>query len=146
MGAAGRPAPPRLESPTVRPVESTQSMQAHVASPDPEVQSETVKARCENCGDLHPVGDRRMGEVTTVCPHCGDTRYVSQCDAEPIEKSHADRIRDAVRDVAGVGEQTRENIVATYDLYYEFEAADEDDLKSIDGVGARTARRIVDAR
>ncbi len=112
----------------------------------PESHGETVEAKCTDCDDIHPVGDRRMNGITTVCPACDSPGYTTRCDATPIEKSHAERISDAVRDVDGVGEQTRENIITRYETYYEFEAADADELKTIDGVGDRTARRIIDTQ
>lgn len=109
-------------------------------------QTSAVTAHCTACDDVHPVGDRPMDGITTVCPHCGATGYTTECTADPIEKSHAERIADAVRDVRGVGEQTRTNIVAAYETYYAFEAADADALQEIDGVGRQTAQRIITAR
>lgn len=105
-----------------------------------------VVATCANCGDEHPVADRLIpGEaITTVCPHCGDTRYTSTALGGQSIKPDSERISDAVRDVRGVGNQTRENIISHFSTYQEFTNATESELCSIDGVGKQTAKRILE--
>lgn len=119
---------------------------ADATTPTEEEQADSVEANCADCGDVHPVGDRPMGYTTTECPRCGSTQYTSETTGDQITKSHSERIYDAVTDVRGVGAQTRDNIIETYGTYYEFEAADERELRAIDGVGRRTAEQIVAAR
>lgn len=145
LGRGGHPAP-GVRPPAIHHLvgsrEYTRPMMAQSMSSNEDAQNEDIEAHCTACGDVHPLGDRRMGWTTTICPHCGDTSYKSVCDADPITKSHSDRIHDAIVDVRGVGDQTRDNILDAYETYYTFEAADERELRSIDGVGKQTAKRI----
>lgn len=105
-----------------------------------------VEARCHDCNDVHPVGDRPRRLGTTACPACGSPGYTSECHDGEITKREADRIRDAIRDVQGVGEKNGAAIVAAFGHYPAFEAADADDLAAVEGVGPQTAARIVAAR
>lgn len=109
-------------------------------------QESTVVANCMECGDQHPVGDRSQTSGTTTCPRCGDTRYTSEVIGETDIKPDDARIRDAVQDVKGIGEETCENIISAYETYYDFEAASAEELNMIDGVGKLTSKRIVDNR
>lgn len=104
-----------------------------------------VEATCADCGDVHPVGDRRLDGVATECPACGSTRYTSTSTDDPIQKSENERIADAVGDVHGVGDRNLGFIQARFSTLAELEAADERALREIEGVGRQTAERIVDA-
>lgn len=103
----------------------------------------TVQATCTDCHDVHPLGDRPKRLGTTACPACGSPRY-DTLSTERIVKSEADRIRDAVSDVQGVGGQNLDAIVTRYSTLAELEAASASDLRSVQGVGRVTAERIVD--
>lgn len=105
-----------------------------------------VEARCSSCNDVHPVGDRPRLRGTTACPACGSTSYQSESVDGEIRKPEADRIRDACKDVQGVGQQNLAAIVATFDHYPAFEAAGADELAQVEGVGPKTATRIVEDR
>lgn len=106
----------------------------------------TVVANCSDCDDVHPASDRVFVEehVASTCPACGSTSYSSESTSEPIRKSEADRIRDAVSPVDGVGEQTCEALVERFIHYSALEAADHDDLVAVEGVGDMTAEGILD--
>ncbi|MDB9247500.1 helix-hairpin-helix domain-containing protein [Halorubrum ezzemoulense] len=99
-------------------------------------------AKCHNCGDEHPLGDRSMGFTTTTCPSCGTTSYESHPDGRGEVKPESERIADAIGDLDGVGDQTLDNILDTYDFYVEIEAASVDELTDIRLVGDATAERI----
>lgn len=103
-----------------------------------------VEATCYDCGDVHPVGDRRLNGVTTECPACGSPSYSSSSTDGRITKSEAKRIADAVRPVDGVGELTLANIQATFSTYVELEVADREQLLEIEGVGPMAAAGILE--
>ena len=112
------------------------------ASTDSDEQEASLAARCTDCDDLHPLGDRQMDGVTTICPACGSPSYRSEPQGDQTIKPDDERIADAVRDINGVGDQTLENIIEAFSTYYEFEAATERELRQIEGVGKQTAARI----
>lgn len=114
-----------------------------VTTPDDE---QMVGARCYRCDDEHPLGDRPMGEVTTCCPHCGDTRYESVVHNKTHIKPDTERIADVVRGIDGVGEGTLENILESFPTYYDFVGAEEEALLKVDGVGQQIAERIKERR
>jgi len=105
-----------------------------------------VVAHCRDCGDTHPLGDRRMGDRTTECPHCGSTCYSTEATGEQTIKPHENRIRDVVHDIPGVGDMTEENIVNRYSSYYDFAAADRSELLDIRGVGEQIVDEIFNRR
>lgn len=109
---------------------------------DTEAESAAVSAHCGDCSDTHPLGDRSMKHTTTACPRCGSTSYETHCSSDTPIKPEDQRIADTVRDIDGVGDATRENIVSAFDYYAEFEAATRTELCEIDGVGKTTAERI----
>lgn len=102
----------------------------------------TVTAVCSDCEDEHPLGDRPADWTTTRCPVCASTSYETKAVGGRIVKSEAQRIKDAVKDVHGVGDETVAHIVRRYSTYAGLEAATEADLVAIDNVGAQTAKRI----
>jgi predicted nucleic acid-binding Zn-ribbon protein len=102
-------------------------------------------AKCHNCGDEHPLGDRKMGFTTTACPSCGSTRYESHPDERGDVKPESERIVDAVGDLDGVGDETLENILDAYDFYVEVESASIDELTDVRLVGEATAEQITEA-
>lgn len=103
-----------------------------------------VEATCDDCGDVHPVGDRRLDGVATECPACGSSRYSSSSTDGRITKSEAERIADAVGAVDGVGELTLTAIQATFSTYVELEAASREQLLEIEGVGPMAADGILE--
>lgn len=102
-----------------------------------------VEATCCDCGDVHPVGDRRLNGVATRCPACESPRYASHSTDGQITKTERERIADAVGAVDGVGELTLANIQARFSTYVELEAADRAQLLAIDGVGPMAANGIL---
>jgi ERCC4-type nuclease len=110
-----------------------------------------IYARCTDCGDEQPVGDRpahaptEETTCTTKCPSCKSTSYESIADGDGISKSEDERITDAIRDVYGVGQKNLDNILDTYSTYVEIERADVEDLTAIEGIGEKTAEGIVAA-
>ena len=127
-----------------RVVDSTPFMPNQTTVSNREDETYTVGARCVECRDQHPLHDRSYNGVTTLCPHCGSTQYSTVYTGEQITKPDAERITDAVKDIRGVGKETRQNIVSYFDAYYEFDAASVEDLTDIPRVGPGTAQRIVD--
>lgn len=105
----------------------------------------TVVAHCSDCNDTHPVGDRLADWTTTRCPVCGSTTYGTEATEGESPKSEAERIADAISNVRGVGEETKENIVEEFGFYAELEGASVDQLADIDNVGETTAERIKEA-
>lgn len=105
-----------------------------------------VEATCFDCQDTHPVGDRPACRGTTECPSCGSTGYSSRLVEGPATKADADRIRDAIRDVQGVGKKNLGAIVDRFGTHAEFQSASVADLEAVPGVGPTTARRIVFAK
>jgi hypothetical protein len=105
-----------------------------------------VSATCFDCGDTHPLGDRSFTGATTVCPACDSTSYRTVSPDVAPPKPTADRIRDVVSDINGVGAETEQHILGRFETYYAFEAASATELQRIDGVGALVADRIVAAR
>lgn len=103
-----------------------------------------VEATCDDCGDVHPVGDRLLDGVATECPACGSTRYASSSTSGPITKSEAERIVDAVGAVDGVGELTLAHLQAAFSTYVELEAAGREQLLEIEGVGPKAADGILE--
>lgn len=102
----------------------------------------TLHAVCSNCNDVHPVADRPSKRGTTACPACGALGYTSESHTEGVQKPKAERIADAVRDVDGVGPETRDRIVDAFPHYHAFRAAGVDELREIEGVGKTIAREI----
>lgn len=121
-------------------------MPLQMTQPETGESTATVGARCTDCGDEHPLGDRPLGDVTTHCPHCKSTSYETLFTGDPITKPDDERITDVVRGISGVGDQTLENILTTFDAYYEFEAASRKQLESITGVGTQIATEILNRR
>ena len=106
-----------------------------------------VKAICSDCRDEHPLGDRLTDpdRTTTTCPNCRSTSYSSEpVDAETLP-SERDRIHDAVADIRGVGQKNLKHLQNTFGLYVELETASVDDLTEVQGIGEKTAERIVEA-
>lgn len=103
----------------------------------------TVEATCGDCGDVHPVADRRLDGTATACPACGSTSYASSSTDEPIMKPERERIADAVRDADGVGPKTLETIQGTFPTLAELEAADREQLLEIEHVGPKAADAIL---
>jgi len=103
-----------------------------------------IAARCENCGDTHPLSDREMNKMgsTTTCPHCASLQYSTKAKGDHQVKHDKERMNDKLTGIKGVGEKTKQNIKRTFSTYHEFEAATENELQNINGVGARTATRI----
>lgn len=98
-------------------------------------------ATCFGCDKEHPVGARPTIRGTTACPDCGDLRYISDVDERSL-RDEADRIHDAVNDIHGVGEETRENIKDRFTTYDQLSEAPVETLKEIGGVGQKVAERI----
>lgn len=105
-----------------------------------------VVAICSACSDQHPLGDRPAIPGTTKCPRCGATSYRTDTARREGVKSDAQRIADAVTGVDGVGEQTRENIVAHFGSWHSFVTADKWELVTIPGVGEGNGQGIIEAR
>lgn len=106
-----------------------------------------VIATCRDCGDEHPLRDRRHSpeHIPVVCPVCDSPSYSSEGAGDVTIKSEAQRIHDAVADVRGVGEKNLRALQSTFGLYVELEAADVDELAQVEGIGQTTAERIAEA-
>lgn len=109
-------------------------------------QQASVGAICTDCGDEHPLGDRSSVPTTTACPACGSKSYRSVTYGTSNVKADDERIRDAVKDIDGIGEGTTENVVAYFGYYTEFAAAGPDELMTIEGLGRTTVERIIESR
>ena len=63
---------------------------------------------------------------------------------ESLVDTEADRIRNALEPINGVGEKTSEQVARHFETYSELRNADRDDLKEVHGVGDSTADAIVE--
>jgi len=101
-----------------------------------------VTAHCLECDDRHDLGERSESPTSTTCPVCGGSRYRSSAD-ETVTQSQSQRIREAIRDVSGVGESSMENVVESYSTLAGLRNARVSELKQIKHVGETTAENIL---
>lgn len=107
----------------------------------------TIYCECHDCDDEHRPASREASSDTVagdVCPVCGSPGYTTHCNGTDLPDED-ERIRRAIADVRGVGDDTLRAILDEFSFYAELSTASVDTLCRVDNVGKRTAERIQDA-